>query len=361
MTEYPWCSLEPVSRGALRLCGELRRHFLQPPTVEQLQHSLGELVGSDVRISLRTMKTGEPTRAQPCALALTLDGSVQVRLDLEPAFVAAVVGRTLGQGSGLDSLADSVDPALLGAMGALIAEASRRSGVSAARRCASDEPSGIALGLDATIVLDEAAYSARVWAWPVHVAGTRLPAEPLLDRWRDLLVVLPLVVGASLATPAELESLGVGDAWLPGQGFWLDHQGVGRALLVPPDADEGVWVDLAPDGRVVLLNEVGRLSVDPDSTGGAGDMPKTDDKLSSTLTSAVLDAPVVVRVEVGAISLTVRDWTALHPGDVLAVGRRVGEPVTLRIAGREVARGDLVSVEGEIGVRIRELIQEASH
>jgi flagellar motor switch/type III secretory pathway protein FliN len=31
--------------------------------------------------------------------------------------------------------------------------------------------------------------------------------------------------------------------------------------------------------------------------------------------------------------------------------------VILRVAGREVARGELVSLEGELGVRIREVVR----
>ena len=74
------------------------------------------------------------------------------------------------------------------------------------------------------------------------------------------------------------------------------------------------------------------------------------------MTEAVLDAPVVVRVEVGTISLTAAEWAALAPGDVIETGRRINEPVVLRVAGREVARGELVEVEGELGVRIREIL-----
>ena len=84
-------------------------------------------------------------------------------------------------------------------------------------------------------------------------------------------------------------------------------------------------------------------------------MTQSEEKVQSALESAVLDAPVVVRVEIGAVSLTARQWAALKPGDVLQTGRKIAEPVSLRIAGCEVARGDLVNVEGELGVRIREL------
>jgi flagellar motor switch/type III secretory pathway protein FliN len=68
----------------------------------------------------------------------------------------------------------------------------------------------------------------------------------------------------------------------------------------------------------------------------------------------VLEAPMVVRVEVGAVTLSASEWALLGTGDVIALGRRVSDPVLLRIGGSEVARGELVDIEGELGVRIRE-------
>ena len=73
---------------------------------------------------------------------------------------------------------------------------------------------------------------------------------------------------------------------------------------------------------------------------------------------AVLEAPLVVRIELGTVSLSARDWAELRPGDVLETAQAIGQNVVLRIAGREVARGELVDVEGELGVRIQALIGE---
>jgi flagellar motor switch/type III secretory pathway protein FliN len=38
----------------------------------------------------------------------------------------------------------------------------------------------------------------------------------------------------------------------------------------------------------------------------------------------------------------------------VALGRRIGDPVVLRVGGVAVARGDLVEIDGEVGVRIVE-------
>jgi flagellar motor switch/type III secretory pathway protein FliN len=94
------------------------------------------------------------------------------------------------------------------------------------------------------------------------------------------------------------------------------------------------------------------MSLAPD---GEQTMAEIDQAESGALANAVLDAPVVVRVEVGAVTLSAREWAELRPGDVIETGRRIADVVSLRVGGREVARGELVNVEGQLGVRIREL------
>jgi flagellar motor switch/type III secretory pathway protein FliN len=116
-----------------------------------------------------------------------------------------------------------------------------------------------------------------------------------------------------------------------------------------------VWVDLAPDGRVVLLSNLGHLEAAPECIEETGVMTDSEEKVRHAVTTAALDAPLIVRIEMGAVTLPARQWAEVAPGDVLRTGRRIADPVTLRVAGHSVARGELVNVEGELGVRIREL------
>lgn len=78
---------------------------------------------------------------------------------------------------------------------------------------------------------------------------------------------------------------------------------------------------------------------------------------ATTVTAgALLDvlehAPVVVRVELGTVEMKAREWAELGPGDVVTLGRKLGDPAILRVGGVELARGELVQVDGEYGVRI---------
>ncbi len=75
------------------------------------------------------------------------------------------------------------------------------------------------------------------------------------------------------------------------------------------------------------------------------------DDAAATL-EALEDAPVVVRVEIGVVEMKASAWADLAPGDVVTLGRKIGDPVVLRAGGVAVARGELVVVDGECGVRI---------
>ena len=77
---------------------------------------------------------------------------------------------------------------------------------------------------------------------------------------------------------------------------------------------------------------------------------------SDDLAARVLaDVPLVVRVELGSATLTAKQWVALQLGDIITTGHSIGDQARLRIGGVEVGRGELVDVDGEVGVLVREL------
>ena len=53
--------------------------------------------------------------------------------------------------------------------------------------------------------------------------------------------------------------------------------------------------------------------------------------------------------------MTVGELLRLGPGTVVALDRRIDEPVEVLIGDRVVALGELVSVDEEMGVRITEI------
>jgi flagellar motor switch/type III secretory pathway protein FliN len=140
--------------------------------------------------------------------------------------------------------------------------------------------------------------------------------------------------------------------------------------LVGANADAGRRAELTANGSLVIRSrEDTSLAWTPETTtdgesrmnrdaNDAKDESDGDNATTGALLAALGDAPLVVRVEIGIAEMRAREWAALSPGDVVALGRRIAEPVILRVAGREVARGELVDLEGEIGVRIMSRSEE---
>lgn len=89
---------------------------------------------------------------------------------------------------------------------------------------------------------------------------------------------------------------------------------------------------------------------DPRSTPEAPDddtPPAPDDALTR-----LADAPIELHVELARVTLPLETLASLRVGQVLETGRAIGERVRLCAGSQVVAEGELVRVDGEIGVRL---------
>ena len=64
------------------------------------------------------------------------------------------------------------------------------------------------------------------------------------------------------------------------------------------------------------------------------------------------DLPVVLSFELGTLELSLIDLKDLAPGRVLTMQRSLPPQVTVRAGGRHIATGELVEVDGRLGVEI---------
>lgn len=71
----------------------------------------------------------------------------------------------------------------------------------------------------------------------------------------------------------------------------------------------------------------------------------------------VADVPVKISAVLGKKRLTISELNALGPGAVIELDRRVGEPIDLYVNDRLVARGELVLVDGVLGVTMTEIVK----
>jgi type III secretion system YscQ/HrcQ family protein len=119
------------------------------------------------------------------------------------------------------------------------------------------------------------------------------------------------------------------------------------------------------------LRSDGRLEVRRDFTGVGADVPAKrsmtrrdnmptvpDDDLGVAAT-VLASAPIEVVAEIGRVEIRADELLGLRPGSILALGALGPRSVDLRAGGRPWARGELVNVDGQLGVRLTELVRDA--
>jgi flagellar motor switch protein FliN/FliY len=72
--------------------------------------------------------------------------------------------------------------------------------------------------------------------------------------------------------------------------------------------------------------------------------------------SLVFDLPVELAVEIGRTTMTIRETLAIAPGSLIQLNRLAGEPVDLLVNGHRIARGEVVAIDEEFGLRVTEII-----
>lgn len=70
----------------------------------------------------------------------------------------------------------------------------------------------------------------------------------------------------------------------------------------------------------------------------------------------LLDVTLEATICFGQKEMLLRDILELHPGAAVVLDRHVEEPVDLLVGGRMVARGEVVVVDGNYGLRITEIV-----
>jgi flagellar motor switch protein FliN/FliY len=73
----------------------------------------------------------------------------------------------------------------------------------------------------------------------------------------------------------------------------------------------------------------------------------------------LLDIELPLTVRFGQTELTLLHLTRLGPGSVIDLHRSADEPVEVLVSGKVIARGEVVVVEGNYGVRVTEVVSTA--
>jgi type III secretion system YscQ/HrcQ family protein len=194
----------------------------------------------------------------------------------------------------------------------------------------------------------------------IAIAGRAVPRDELSSTWR--------AEAGSVAMPQGLRRLRVGGVLPLSESRWigtpaspdgpvdliLDLEGSAGRFRIParPVPESGGRLVRAEDGPrreprprdpiLVPVRENRTMSESPSPTGPSSPTPE----------ASPLDVPVTLTVELGRVNLTLSRLADLKPGDVVELSRHSRAPVELTSNGRLVARGELILIDTDLGVRV---------
>lgn len=70
--------------------------------------------------------------------------------------------------------------------------------------------------------------------------------------------------------------------------------------------------------------------------------------------------PVDLSVELGRARMTVGETLELRPGSIISLDRMAGEPMDLLVNGTAIARGEVVVIDEQFGLRITEVVAQSA-
>jgi type III secretion protein Q len=317
--------LPAISRGYADLTPEARA--IGAEAAQAAARALSALLAREVTVHGRAM----PGAAAPRSAAARLDlhlGAVpaQAVLEVEPALVVRLVD-VLAGGPGAADGATALTPVeaaalelfALAALDGACAIAAVEGGLAPrlVRGDVAAEP-GSGLVVDLEVRAGHVAGRARLVLTAPAVRALRGPAGPVGGAAAALSVPISVRSGGADLLPTELDALAPGDV-----------------VLVDPPAD----------GRDALV-----------IPGGARLRGRLDDDGFHVEEMAMTDRnaklPVTLEVELARVEIPLGALARLEPGTILPLGVDRRGLVTLRAAERAVARGELVDVDGAVGVRV---------
>jgi type III secretion system YscQ/HrcQ family protein len=239
----------------------------------------------------------------------------------------------------------ALGPAERGVLTALLSPVLDPAGWSFAIASAAPLPqAGVVLRVDAP------AGNGTLWLQAPPEAGR----SPHLSRASALPIEVGVRVAATTVSAKELADLAPGDIVLfdGTTAGWLASGEPAAVRLVTGAFQADARVEA--DGRLA----VGRGWRPASSTDGNTERKDVtmDPEKTDPAAAALAAAPVEVVAELGRLTLRGDEVLGLAPGVVLGLRVDRASAVSLRIGGAPWAEGELVNVEGELGVRVTRLL-----
>jgi flagellar motor switch protein FliN len=165
----------------------------------------------------------------------------------------------------------------------------------------------------------------------IFAAPQMPPIQWLLSISRELYAVIGVLDAAREARPAQAAPTG-----RPNFGT--------QAPASPPDAAPAATAE-------------SKASPAPPATPPPAPAVASPSLASPSNLDLLLDIELDASLRFGQCEMVLREILELRPGSVVELNRQIQEPAELLVAGRVIARGDVVIIDGSYGLRITDIAQ----
>lgn len=191
------------------------------------------------------------------------------------------------------------------------------------------------------------------------------PEAPLTPEHREAVVELLRQVAGIVSTSAKarwgeiqlrLEAAAAAPSWSPSTSFWL---------LAGEEGPTSVGMEFGLSAALVAelraeKSEAPKPSVAEGRSASSPAAANSTPEPSDGRLGLLMDVQLALTLRFGSRRLLLREVLELSPGAVVELDRQVQEPVDLLLDGRLIARGEVVVMAGNYGLRLTEVVAAAS-
>jgi flagellar motor switch/type III secretory pathway protein FliN len=299
-------------------------------------------------VSIAGLGDARESAGSPNPVLSVRGGIVLGRLSVDAALAARIVDAALG-GIGLGPAVRALGPAergvLAGALGGLFDGVGWSVGLA--------PPAGEDFDLAAIVMRIETKVGGgtlelQLSASSLGAGGGMFRAGGALAR---RLSRIPLAAEVRIASTqlraVDVAAVGPGDAvvfdGVPAERFAASARW--PAKLTIGDAASGSWPIHVDSEGIAMVAGKREAQTEEEQMSGSGNTEDAD------MTAALAAVPVEVVAELGRVTLRGEELAGLAPGAVFTVGAGRGN-VSLWVGGERWADGEIVDVDGELGVRV---------
>jgi flagellar motor switch protein FliN/FliY len=193
------------------------------------------------------------------------------------------------------------------------------------------------------------------------------PEVELTADHREAAVELLRQVAGVVATSAKprwgeiqlrVELAPAAPSWQPATSFWL-HAGeegpAGMTLEFGLSAALVAELREKADAAKAEAAKAAAAPSAPPAAPSASSIPAPDPAAGSGALDLLMDVQLGLTLRFGSRQMLLREILDLNPGAVIELDRKVAEPVDLLLDGKLVARGEVVVINGDYGLRVTDV------